>query len=137
MRVFFVLLVLMQFYSCVPDAPHDNPVDPANNLNINEINFSGSVFSFYQPFSGIEAAQIEIVEAGRKTMSDDQGFFRFGKLLKGTYTIITSKNLYQTDTLILELYTDLENQIINLNALPHISSFNYFSENRSGSMNRP
>ena len=107
--------------SCAPDAPHDNPLDPASPGFSNTGSVSGEVVLLSDPRIGIQSAQVAVDTAGPVFLTDPLGRFTIESLPAGTVRLIASKAGYQPDsaTLIIEAALSFPVQF-QLDALPAI-----------------
>lgn len=122
----FAAYSLLFLYGCVPDAPHDNPLDPFVNRTQSRETISGKVYSYYQPYQPLSQARIHIPQIKYLGYSDLDGSFYVDGLAKGSYQLIISKSGYQSDTLLAKAG---ENDLsFFLNAEPQVKKVHYFSE---------
>jgi carboxypeptidase-like protein len=129
-RIFLVLLFLFLVYSCVPDAIHDNPLDPVNSSSLNTVSLSGSVFTLYAPHTQLPDVTILLKEAGRIAKTNSVGVFKIDNINAGKYTLIISKENYQGDSLSVTIGSEnnVEMEPVFLNAIPRLKSIAYYSE---------
>ena len=119
----FVCSLLILLTACVPDAPRDNPLDPASPYFRNSGVLTGKVLSFYEPFLGIPDAQVTVLPSGPSTLSQSNGSFSFSDIVPGDISLLISKAGYASDTvrttIVLAQNTNVQ---AHLNALPFVSS---------------
>ena len=84
---------------CIPDASHDNPVDPDSKAFSNSGTLSGNVLSFYQPYLGISGALVTIQPSGIAGWTNSAGVFSIRGIPPGNARIIASHAGYLTDSL--------------------------------------
>lgn len=102
-------------------APRNNPFDPENpNLQLNEL--SGYVKAARAPHTPICNARIALPEQNFSTMSDDQGYFKFSRLIDHVNKIVVTKPGYVSDSLMLNEKSSQELEIF-LNQIPVIHQF--------------
>ena len=128
--VFFTFLILQ---NCIPEAPHDNPLDPSHFSSVNSSSVTGSVSTLYPPHTQLPDVTVFVKEAGRIVQTNNTGNFQIDNLNPGNYTVIASKENYQSDTLtvFLQTKTNLEIGPIYMNAVPQLKDIKYFSEIKS------
>lgn len=112
--------------SCVPDAPHDNPVDPFLNQTQSRKSISGKVYGYYQPYQPLNQVQIYIPQAQYLGYTDADGAFWADDLKDANYQLILSKQGYQSDT----VQVDAGDNDLSffLNAQPRVEILHYYSE---------
>jgi hypothetical protein len=108
---------------CIPDASHDNPLDPASNAFSNSGTLSGNVFSFYQPYAGIAGALVTIQPSGVAVVSNSAGAYSIDGVPPGDVQIIVSRSGYLTDTVDSKAVIGNESKLdIHLDALPVVGT---------------
>jgi hypothetical protein len=126
--VLLFILSLSVFTACIPDAPHDNPIDPYLSKSHKGLKFSGSVYSIYQPYQPLENVKISIENMGKYVYSNNSGQFEIDGLEEKIYQFILQKDNYHTDTLNIDINEQNLEQDFYLNALPRLSGIQYFSK---------
>lgn len=122
-RLFLVTAVVLMANGCMPDAPHDNPLDPASRAFTNSGMLTGQVLSFYQPYGGISGALVTIEPSGIATWTNSSGAFSTGDVPSGKVWLIASHSGYMTDTVEAEVSAGREARVdIHLDALPIVGS---------------
>jgi hypothetical protein len=108
---------------CIPDASHDNPLDPESKAFPNNGTLSGTVLSFYQPFMGISGALVTVQPSGVAGMTNSTGAFALNGVPAGTVQIIVSRSGYLTDTVNTKTVVGSESKVdIHLDALPVVGA---------------
>jgi hypothetical protein len=120
----FLLVGAMLLVSgCVPDASHDNPLDPASNAFSNTGILSGYVFSFYPPYVGIAGALVTLQSSGIAGLTNSAGAYSIDGVPAGSVRIIVSRSGYLTDTVDTKASVGIESKLdIHLDALPVVGS---------------
>lgn len=120
---------LWNMFSCAPDAPRSNPLDPELNTAASRASISGAVFTRYQPASPLENAAVQLLPGRIMVLTGRNGSFQFSGLNPGSYQLIAQKEGYVADTVAVAI-AGQEGQSINffLNALPQIQSVTFYSE---------
>ncbi len=114
----FLLLVLT---GCLDDAPHSNPLDPANGDKV--FGLSGQVRTYYAPHKPISGATIYLQPGDQVVITNAEGEYQFDDLSKGQYELICSVDGYHTDSSVIDLDGNFEYDFY-LDGLPqfdHIS----------------
>ncbi len=116
------IFLLFQF-SCLNEAERKNPFDPKSEDFKNESNISGRILTFYQPFSTLSGAEIQLDPGAFVSKADAEGGFLIRNVPPGEYTISARKEGFAVDsdtvTVRLGETTFIE---LNLDALPLIES---------------
>jgi hypothetical protein len=108
---------------CVPDASHDNPLDPDSRAFSNSGTLSGNVLSFYQPYAGISGALVTIQPSGIAGVTNSAGAFSVSGVPAGSARIIVSRSGYLTDTVDTKAVVGSESKVdIHLDALPVVGT---------------
>ncbi len=108
---------------CVSDASHDNPMDPDSKAFSNSGALSGSVLSFYQPYTGISGALVTIQPSGVAGLTNSAGAFSINGVPAGSVQIIVSRSGYLTDTVDSKASVGSESKVdIHLDALPVVGA---------------
>jgi len=108
---------------CVPDASHDNPIDPNSRAFSNSGTLSGNVLSFYQPYAGIAGALVTIQPSGVAGWTNSAGEFSINGVAAGSVRIIASRSGYLTDTVDTKAVVASESKVdIHLDALPVVGA---------------
>lgn len=125
---FLLLLPPLFLMLCVPDASHDNPLDPSNNPDYNQIR--GYAYSYYSPHKPLADVQIALKPAELFCTTGDDGHFLFKHLQPGQYNLKTSKEAFQTTSVQIEFsgYQSEKSVDLFINALPVIKKVNLYSE---------
>jgi hypothetical protein len=104
---------------CIPDASHDNPIDPDSKAFSNSGTLSGTVLSFYQPYTGISGALVTIQPSGVAGVTNSAGAFSISDVPAGNVRIIVSCLGYLTDTVDSKALVGANAKVdIHLDALP-------------------
>ena len=129
--LFPALLLLYTLFSCVPQAPHNNPVDPAAAGNQQANRFlEGGIYSYYEPRVPIAGATVTLSPGGRFQITDEKGRYRFDNIEAGSYVLYSRKTDYHSDSLKV-IVSDRDAQLGNnlyMNALPRVTGIRYYSE---------
>ncbi len=122
--VLLVLCLLTTIIAgCAPDAPHDNPLDPASPNRKTDGNLSGKILTLGLPYAGISGALVTIEGTTSTELTATDGSFSFSNAPSGNVSIIVSKSLYLSDTLRLTLPVGGSlDTLIHIDALPQISN---------------
>jgi hypothetical protein len=108
---------------CIPDASHDNPLDPASNAFSNSGTLSGNVFSFYQPYVGIAGALVTLQPSGIAGWTNSAGAYSVDGVPAGSVQVIVSRSGYLTDTVNTKASVGSESRLdVHLDALPVVGS---------------
>ena len=117
--------------ACVPDAAHDNPADPYLSKSNSGITFSGTVYSMYQPYKILENVKVSLENIGRFVYTNSFGQFEIEGLQEQSYQLILFKEGYLSDTVMVEISAQNVQNDFHLNALPQLTSIQYYSTKRS------
>ena len=126
-KIYFILnliliIFILSFYSCVSDAPRDNILDPESDKFQNVGKLSGTVSTYYQPFSPLENAFLITDPLGISTQTDVNGNFKFSDIPSGIYTIRCFSYGYRSDSTIVQIDNNHHDINFNLNAIPAFDS---------------
>jgi hypothetical protein len=125
-----VILYLLPWVlvTCAPEAPHENPLDPLNDPQYNQI--KGYVYSYYAPHLVLNNVQITIEPAEQIRTTKEDGFFCFSQLQPGSYTVRASKRDYQSASIQIEFtdYQTVKSVEFYMNALPVLNKVLFYSE---------
>jgi len=126
----FILFSLLVLISCAPEAPHNNPLDPALNNTDSGAKITGKVYSFYQPLRPLKNVMVTLSPTEQATLTDEQGNFVFQNLNPNQYRLIANKTYYMPDSAAISIASGEDEKNVNLflNALPQIKSMEYYSE---------
>jgi hypothetical protein len=120
---FLLAGAILLISSCVPDASHDNPLDPASSAFSNSGRLSGNVFSFYQPYVGIGGALVTLQPSGIAGWTNSTGAYIIDGVPSGSMKVIVSRSGYLTDTVDTNALVAGESKLdIHLDALPVVGS---------------
>jgi hypothetical protein len=120
--VSFIALLLL-IGGCFPDAPHDNPLDPASRVFTDAGTLTGKVLSFYEPFGGISGALVTVKSTGSSTLTSSTGAFSIIEVPTGDDTLIVSRVGYLSDTLLAHVSAaQSTNVTVHLDAMPVVGS---------------
>jgi len=125
-----ILLLLFLLIGCAPEAPHNNPLDPALSNSNSGAKIRGKVYSFYQPLRPLKNVMVTLSPTEQATLTDDQGNFVFQNLNPDQYSLIANKEYYMPDSAAISIASAEDEKDVNLflNALPQIKSMEYYSE---------
>lgn len=125
-----ILILLLVLIGCTPEAPRNNPLDPALNLSNSGATITGKVYSFYQPLRPLKNVMVRLSPSDRMVMTDDQGSFAFQSLNPAQYRLTAQRENYMPDTVwvSIESNRDEKDVALHLNALPQIRRMEYYSE---------
>ncbi len=124
-----LLSAIYMTFACAPDAPHDNPSDPAGRLQSLQIKMTGQLLQKNAPHFPIPDCQVFLEPEQEYENSDANGLFTFSLQETGMHRIICSKNGY--DSLQISINADsLGDDIVRiyLNGKPAVSSVKLYSE---------
>jgi hypothetical protein len=108
---------------CIPDASHDNPIDPDSKAFSNSGTLSGSVLSYYQPYMGISGALVTVQPSGVAGVTNSAGAFSISDVPAGNIQIIVSCLGYLTDTVSSKALVGANPRVdIHLDALPVVGT---------------
>ncbi len=114
---------LLFLFSCLSDAERKNPFDPESEDFRNEGSVSGRVLTFYQPFSGLSGAAIELNPEGFVSKADADGDFLIANVPPNKYTITARKEGFAVDSDTITVHLGDTSFIeLNLDALPILQS---------------
>ena len=106
---------------CAPDAPHDNPMDPASRGFRNTGGITGRVLTLNEPRQPVAAALISTAQ-GTASVTGDDGSFQVVSLPAGDDTIVVSKAGFLSDTVMIVVSASQSALVeIHLDALPNVS----------------
>lgn len=107
---------------CAPQAPHDNPLDPASPNYKTSGNLSGKVLTLGLPYTGISGASVTIEGTNSAELTAADGSFDFLNAPSGNITVVITKSLYLSDTVRTTLPVGGKDSIeVNMDALPQIT----------------
>ena len=122
MKNIIFLLIPFLFYGCISEAPHDNILDPESKNFENFGKITGNVSTYYQPFSPLANAFIQIDSMNLSTRTDKDGFFEITNIPSGTYKVKSFYYGYRTDSATVTISNNIQDINFNLNALPAFES---------------
>ncbi len=124
-----LLIFLGLVLSCVPDAPHSNPIDPYNQNPIPSITLQGHVLRKYEPHLPISNCQVLLFPEEMVRFTDSTGSFTFRLAEMGVHQLIFRKTGFTPDTVELDMDTlNTAPQHFYLNAEPYVRQITIFSE---------
>ncbi len=91
-------ICLLSQLSCLNDAERRNPLDPKSENFKNESNVSGRILTFYQPFSTISSAEIQLDPGAFVSKANTDGDFLFRNIPPNKYTISARKEGFAVDS---------------------------------------
>ena len=117
------------FTVCVPDAPHDNPLDPALNREASTIKMQGQVLHKNPPHFPVSNCLLFLEPEQTFARSNENGYFEFSLQSSETHYLSFSKEGYDNGTMAVES-DSLKNRTftIYLNGKPNVKSAMLFSE---------
>lgn len=119
----FALFGLLALLSCTSPAEHSNPLDPQSPEYTTQGSLAGFVTSFYPPYQPLAGARLELQPQGVIVQSDGEGFYSFGELARGHYTLAASAAGYAPRTVSTEVVArQTRTETFRLDALPEIVS---------------
>jgi hypothetical protein len=121
------VIPLLFFQACIPDAPHDNPIDPYLASSNNGLTFTGHVYTVYPPYQPLENVKVTLENGGKFAVTDNSGVFTIDDLDEKSYSFILQKENYQPDTLNVAVSSQNRTKDFYLNALPQLSAIQYYS----------
>lgn len=126
MRRSKAVLILLSFLAltlshCAPDAPHDNPNDPASPKYNPDGVLAGKVLTLGAPYFGIPNALVVILQDSAAAITAADGSFEFRNAPTGIVTVVVTKQGYLSDTLQVALQMQKSvDTLVHLDALPQI-----------------
>ncbi len=122
-RVVLLIFAALMIKSCVPDAPHDNPLDPESPAFTNSGEVAGRVTSFYEPYTGIPGALVQVGPYGIAAWTNAGGAYSIAGIPSGNVSMIVSGAGYMSDTVEASVLAGrTANVDVHLDALPVVSS---------------
>jgi len=122
----FMLPVILLILSCISNAPHTNPYDPANPDAIGKI--KGNVCTLFNS-NPIEGATVELFPTQRKDTTDGSGNFSFPDLNPDIYIVTANKDFYIEKSCTTEIKGGKEKELqFKLNGKPTIRNCFIYSE---------
>jgi hypothetical protein len=123
-RALLVLCLLVSaFEGCAPDAPHNNPLDPASPNRKTDGNLSGRVLTLNSLTLGIAGALITIEGTNLAELTATDGSFNFSNAPSGNIIVVISKSSYLSDTIKANLQAGGSfDTVVHLDALPQIDT---------------
>jgi hypothetical protein len=120
----FLLWWISVFVSgCVPDASHDNPLDPASPAFSNSGTLLGNVLSYYQPYTGIAGVLVTAQPSGVSTVTNAAGAFAMNGIPAGPLRIVVSRTGYLTDSVNTNATIGVNASVdIHMDALPAVGT---------------
>jgi hypothetical protein len=124
------LLLLGMGMSCVPEAPHSNPIDPYySGKQPVGVLLSGTVLTRYEPHVPIADCQVSLFPEQLFARTDSRGAFSFRLQQSGEHRILVSKEGFFPDTLLVNPDTLGGNSLnIYLNGQPYLVRTQVYSE---------
>jgi len=129
-RKMFLVIGLLIFVACAPDAPHDNPLDPFHRTAGNSSNtFAGQVLQKNEPHSPIQNCFVSLLPEQKFVRTDNDGNFSFAGIQPGLHQIEISKVGYDSLMATIDFDT-VRNQIVHfyLNGKPFLKKLKIYSE---------
>lgn len=115
------LLVLVAA-GCAPDAPHDNPLDPASPSFTGKGTVFGAVSLRSEPTQPIASAQVYLSPSGPIVLSAADGSFTFPPVSAGPAALIASKAGFRCDTVWVMVDPAVPTEVnFRLDALPAVT----------------
>ncbi len=96
---YFISFFLMLVFNCVPEAPHDNALDPYHSSAAESgIELVGEVIQKVEPHSPISDCLVLLLPEQRFDTTSTDGRFRFMNILPGLHHVIVNKSGFDSDT---------------------------------------
>lgn len=130
-KIKLIIYTLLFFlFSCAPEAPHDNSLDPYHSsIGNSGIGLIGEVLSKAEPHVPISNCLVLIMPEQYYDTTNIDGRFQFSNLQTGVHQIIIEKAGFKSDTSILAPDTVSSNPMhFYLNGLPFITETKIYSE---------
>jgi len=122
-RTFLMAGVLLIVSGCIPDASHDNPLDPDSRAFSNSGTVTGNVLSYYQPYTGISGVLMTLQPSGIAGWTNSAGAFSISGVPAGNVRIIASRAGYLTDSVDTKAIIGGEAKVdIHLDAMPVVGA---------------
>lgn len=123
-QIFLVILVIA-ISGC--DAPHINPLDPANP-DYAFVTIQGSVQTFSVPYQNIQGVTVLWYPSNAIITTDNNGYFKISNILPVNGKLIFQKTGYLSDTIdVVWGSSKLLNYQVNLNMIPQLSSISIYT----------
>lgn len=114
-----VLIIILG--GCAPDAPHDNPLDPASPNHTTNGNLSGKILALNSLTTGIAGALVTIEGTNLAELTASDGSYSFQNVPSGNIIVVISKSLYLSDTIKTNLQVGGSfDTVVHMDALPQI-----------------
>jgi hypothetical protein len=98
-KSYFISLFLMLIFNCVPEAPHDNALDPYHiSASESGIELLGEVIQKVEPHPPISECLVLMLPEQQFDTTGIDGRFSFINILPGLHQIIINKSGFDTDT---------------------------------------
>jgi len=110
-----ITLGIILILNCFPDAPRDNPLDPANGISL-----SGSVNRLYSN-NALPNATIRLKPGNRISITNGNGIYQFSDISPGNYSLIVSMDGFSSDTAEINIEKNIEVNF-SLDSLPNFQN---------------
>ena len=98
-KSYFLSILIILIINCVPEAPHDNALDPYHGIaSETGIELVGEVIQKVEPHSPIRDCLILLLPEQRFDTTGTDGRFQFMNILPGIHQVIINKPGFDTDT---------------------------------------
>ena len=89
---YFISLIILLVFHCVPEAPHDNALDPYHGIaSETGIDLVGEVIQKIEPHPPIKHCLVLLLHEGRFDTTGSDGRFRFSNLLSSIHQVVINK----------------------------------------------
>lgn len=108
-------------HACTTPAEHSNPLDPESPRYTDKGALRVRVTNFYPPYQALTGARILLLPLQLEVQSDAEGQYTFSELQSGEYTIVATKEGYDTVQLVTQVRArEIQFLEPRLNALPQV-----------------
>ncbi len=125
---YIVFTMAIVFFGCVPDVPHDNPLDPQSPKYTGDASIKGRVVLKNYPLTGVSGVVVRTELNNYATVTDSLGYYSLNKIPQGKYSLIFSRLRFVADTIRVTVETGKISEVVaTMNALPTISKASAFT----------
>jgi hypothetical protein len=127
--IFFVVAGVIVF-SCTPDAPRSNPLDPYHQESaVSGVQMNGFVVRKTAPFLPLPLCDVFILPENKFTATNEQGRFVFSGLQAGDHQLLIHKTGYDSSRIVIPADSLLGADLfVYMNAKPSINNLSIHSE---------
>ena len=110
--LFLFTIAMLLFLNCFSDAPHENPLDPANGISL-----SGRVSRYYSN-NAIANATVRLSPGNRIAITNSSGNYQFSEISPGMHTITVLTDGYSSQSAEINIENSTERNFA-LDSLPY------------------